>query len=234
MYVRTCRRKLRDLGINIYFNANVKEISLDKKEVIMCDGTIHAYDYLISSIPLPTFCKLSNISLSLDLKFKPLYSLFYELDSEPVPNCQALFNFSQRGLWKRITFHSSYYGSSNGRSYFVVESMPNNFQLNDDENTTLLDKDFRDTFSHTSYKEKIRSARLIGSQITSNAYPIYTKDFDSSVIDRLKQDLSCKETYIVGRQGEFNYCTSSDATISSINAVDKILSRHKYKSELLQ
>lgn len=64
--------KLYDLGVDIYFNTNVKEIISDKKEIIMCDGTIHTYDYLISSIPLPIFCNLSNISLSLDLKFKPL------------------------------------------------------------------------------------------------------------------------------------------------------------------
>jgi protoporphyrinogen oxidase len=226
--------ELKSLDVNIKFGSNVEKIILDEKKLIMDDGTVHTYDCLLSSIPLSVFCKLSNTQLPLRLKFKPLYSLFYELDSEPIPDCHVLFNFTQRGFWKRITFHSSYYGVSNNKSYFVLESMPDDIHLNDPNIVDILDQDFRRTFDDTAYTKQMRNASLIGSKMIPNAYPIYTKDFDPSVIDAIKQDLALHSAYIVGRQGEFDYVSSSDVANSSIKAIDKILSDTRKVYEVAQ
>ncbi len=217
-------QELRNQNVDLQFNAKIDKILLSEKQVVMHDGTVHSYDALLSSIPLSVFCKLSNTPLSLTLKFKPLYSLFYEVASEPIPGCHVLFNFSQRGFWKRITFHSSYYGSSNGKSYFVLESMPEDSQVGDSNTVASLDQDFRNSFDHTDFSIHIQSAKLLGSKIIPNAYPIYTKDFDPSVIDSLKQQLVSDSAYIVGRQGEFDYISSSDVANSSIRSIDEILS----------
>ncbi len=223
-------RKLHEQSVNIQFGSDIDKIILGEKKVIMKDDTVHSYDYLLSSIPLHILCKLSKILLPLRLNFKPLYSLFYEFDTQSIPDCHVLFNFTEKGFWKRITFHSSYYGNSNNKGYFVVESMSDKFE-SCAETVTLLDKDFKDTFEGTTYISLVESAKLVGSKVVPNAYPIYTKDFDVSIIHNIKKILASQSVYLVGRQGEFNYIASSDVAKNSIKVVDEILTDYGIEIE---
>jgi protoporphyrinogen oxidase len=216
-------KELRDRGVEVNCNTNIEKIDLENKQVILADGTIHAYDHLLSSIPLGVLCKLSGTPFNMQLKYKPLCSLFYEADRKPIPEGYAIFNFTERGKWKRITIHSAYYGTDRGKHYFVVESLPENTDMSQEEMASQLDRDFRDTFTNTSYEADVATAKLIGSKVIPNAYPIYGKDFDPTVIDRLKVDLGKSSAYLVGRQGEFDYANSSDVALSAIKTINKIV-----------
>jgi protoporphyrinogen oxidase len=214
---------LQSCNIDVRMGSQIQKISLKDKEIMMSDGTQHNYDRVISSIPLGLLCRLCDIPLSMKLTFKPLYSLMYEADKEPIPNCYVLFNFSNRGQWKRITSLSSYYGQESGKHYFVVESMPYDSQLNDPSVVEILNKDFKSVFENTPWAENINNSRLVGHHLTPNAYPIYGKEFSSQVIDELQKVLNENGIYLAGRQGTFDYLTSSDAALSAVKTVKCIV-----------
>jgi protoporphyrinogen oxidase len=216
--------ELKTSGIEVNLGAQIQEILVDDKKIITSDNKVYSYDNLISSIPLGLLCKLCDVPLGQKLDYKPLYSLFYESDEELIPNCQVLVNFSEKGFWKRVTLHSSYYGSDMGKSYFTVESIPNETHLQSPDGVNMLDIDFRESFVGTEWEDKLKTANLIGHELTSNAYPIYKDDFKTEVIQEVKDYFEKKSIFLVGRQGEFDYINSSDAAFSSIKAIDKILS----------
>jgi protoporphyrinogen oxidase len=214
---------LRSRNVDICLGSQIQKISLKDKEVLMSDGTRHSYDRIISSIPLGLLCKLCDIPLSMKLVFKPLYSLMYETDEEPIPNCYVLFNFTNRGQWKRVTFLSGYYGQESGKHFFVVESMPYDSQLNDSNVVEVLNEDLKSVFKNTVWAEKIGKARLAGYHLTPNAYPIYGKEFSTQVIDEIQENLNENGIYLAGRQGTFDYLTSSDAALSAVKAIERIV-----------
>jgi protoporphyrinogen oxidase len=219
--------ELKGNNINLNFGEQIQKILLDEKKIIAKDNKEYKYEYLLSSIPLGLLCKLCDVPLNQKLEYKPLYSLFYVTDEPPIPNCHVLFNFGKKGFWKRVTFHSCYY-ETQGKHFFNVESIPNEAHLQEDNPVSILDQDFRETFLNISWGEKFQNIKLVGHNLTPNAYPIYKKDFDVKVIDALKQYFASKDIHLVGRQGEFDYISSGDAALSSINAIDKILALEKY------
>jgi protoporphyrinogen oxidase len=215
--------ELRDNNVDINLGEQIQKILIEEKQIITNDNKIYSYDHLVSSIPLGLLCKLCDVPFTLKLEYKPLYSLFYESDEELIPGCQVLFNFSERGFWKRVTLHSVYYGSDMGKSYFTLESIPNETHMESPDGVNLLDLDFRESFAGTQWEEKLKTARLIGHELTLNAYPIYRDDFKIEAIQEVKDFFEKKSIFLVGRQGEFDYINSSDAAMSSIRAIDKIL-----------
>jgi protoporphyrinogen oxidase len=216
-------QELEKKKVNLNLNKQIKQILINEKKVITHSDEVYTYDYLLSSIPLGIFCKLCNVPLNIKLDYKPLYSLFYESECEAIPDCHALFNFTQRGFWKRITFHSSYYGAEGNRNYFVIESMPEDQYFNHPDTVNVLDHDFKKTFAQTKWDKAFSQAKLIGHHKTPNAYPIYRKNFDPKAIEEVKDFFAQNSIYLVGRQGEFDYLSSSDVAVSSVNTIDKIL-----------
>ncbi|NJN10177.1 MAG: NAD(P)-binding protein [Richelia sp. RM2_1_2] len=214
--------ELKDSDIDLNFGEQIQKILLDEKKIIAKDNREYQYDYLLSSIPLGLLCKLCDVPLNQKLEYKPLYTLFFVADEAPIDNCHVLFNFSEKGFWKRVTFHSSYY-QNNGRHYFNVESIPNETHLQDTNIVNILEQDFRDTFKNISWGEKFQNIKLVGHNLTPNAYPVYRRDFNVEAIAQVKQYFASKDIYLVGRQGEFDYISSGDAALSSIKAIDQIL-----------
>ena len=225
--------KLNQQKVSVHLETQIKEISIDNKFIITNKNEILNYDYLICSIPLLKLCHLCDIRNNLKTNYKKLCSLFYVSKDSIFPkNCQVLFNFTNIGLWKRITLHSHYYGIQDNHHYFTVELIPDqtNELLNHEDLINSLDQNFRTTVTQVKHTDqewvnKVKQIQLVGSHITPNAYPIYPVDFDLDSIEQLKQNLQKKGIYLVGRQGEFNYISSSDAVESSVNAIDNILNQ---------
>jgi protoporphyrinogen oxidase len=215
---------LKTNNVDVNLGEQIQKILIDEKKIISSDNKVYSYDKLLSSIPIGLLCKLCDVPFNLKLDYKPLYSLFYTSDEEIIPNCQVLFNFTERGFWKRVTLHSSYYGDDMGKSYFIVESIPTDDHLQDSDGVNILDRDFRESFADTEWSDKLKNIQLIGHELTLNAYPIYRNDFKVEALQELKDYFEAKSIFLVGRQGEFDYISSSDAALSSITAIDKILS----------
>ncbi|MGJ5672060.1 MAG: NAD(P)-binding protein [Nostochopsis sp.] len=216
--------ELRNNDINLNLGDPIQKILIEEKKIVTKEDKVYTYDHLLSSIPLELLCKFCNVPLNLKLEYKPLYTLFYISEEEPIPDCHVLFNFREQGFWKRVTFHSCYYKNTD-KHYFNVESIPNEVHLREPNGVNLLDQDFRKAFVNTLWEEKFQNMKLAGHHLTPNAYPIYKTDFDVNALQEIKQYFASKDIYLIGRQGEFDYISSSDAALSSIETIDKILSR---------
>ena len=224
-YIETTLRKN---NCAIIAGDSLAKIHTRQKRMETASGKILEYDYLISSMPLAATGQLAGIPFEGALPYKALCSLFYESKAEPVPGCFVLYNFSENGNWKRITFHSAYYNQQraaavDARHYFVVESMPDDIQTNSSNMAALLDRDFKDSFSGTKWEVHFSKAVLAGHHITLNAYPVLDIHFEREKVLAFKETMREMDIYMAGRQGEFEYVSSSDASEAAINAVKDIM-----------
>ncbi len=218
---------LNQQNCKIFYNEGVTQINPGKKEVTTITGKTFSYDYLISSMPLSLFTKMIGVPFKNKLDYRALCSLFYESPHQPVNDCYVLYNFTERGQWKRITFHSAYYNQTNTgvdqqKHYFVVESMPVCAAL-DKSTADQLDKDFKASFNDTQWEPLFEKATLTGYHLTPHAYPILQKDFDRNEVTQLKEKLKSDGIYLTGRQGEFDYVSSSDSSEAAVTTIQDIL-----------
>jgi protoporphyrinogen oxidase len=215
------------IGCHVLLEEKVVSINYVSKNVQTDRGKILNYDYLLSSQSLSLTGEMAKIPFEGILRHRRLCSLFYEIEFEPIPDCFVLYNFSERGRWKRVTFHSNYYSSmgknESKKSYFVVESMPDDAQLRPNEIWPGLNNDFIDTFRNTKWELAFKNATLVGHLITNNAYPILDLEFDRNSVLSFKRKLRELDIYLIGRQGEFEYVSSGDASELAVNAIKDIM-----------
>jgi protoporphyrinogen oxidase len=231
-------QNLREQNCNIFFDQYVERIDLHKKSVQTASGKLIEYDYVISTQALAATGAMAGVPFDGTLKYKSLCSLFYEMPEQVIKDCFVLFNFTQKGKWKRATFHSNYYNrnkttATNIRHYFVVESMPDESQIDNVQLAQELDLDFKATFQNTKLNDTFENAKLVGHHITRNAYPIFDTDFRRDKILAFKNRMVEHDIYMVGRQGEFEHVSSSDASKSAINAINTIIERERQISDKL-
>jgi len=164
-----------------------------------------SFDHVFATIPLVTVARLMNVEAA-GPESMDLYSLFYECPAEPAFPYTVLHNFTMSGQWKRITVLSRYYGPAGGKHYLTVEG-------------TLKPgvHDAPPAEGIEDFERWLRGARLfaahpryLGGVVTPHAYPVYRTEAVEAV-HRLKQTIRAAGLVLAGRQGEFNYLTSSDA-----------------------
>ncbi|ACT96609.1 NAD(P)-binding protein [Dyadobacter fermentans] len=229
---------IREAGGNVLCNHRVERINYREKYITMSDGSIVEYDYLLSSQPLQLTSKMTGIKLDALLNYQPLCSLFYESEEAILPGCFVLFNFSRKGKWKRVTFHSNYYNIEKGddaprRHYFVVESMPSKDEVVNPLLAKELDSDFRGTFEKTKLQDAFKNISLKGHRITENGYPVFGKSFDRRKVDAFHEELLNLDIHNIGRQGEFDHVSSSDASKSAMNAIEGIWKKEEFAIHFL-
>lgn len=169
------------------------------------DGVAERFDRVISTIPVPAMARLAGIPMRHELEYVKMVSLFYRSHGAAVADATVLHNFTPTGAWKRITFFSQYYGRCNGDHYFTAE-IP--VSERDDEDPDRHRTAFE---SHTRRLGIFPSApRLQGYLVTRHAYPVYRRD-SLDLIQEEKEKLTRWGLLLSGRQGEFDYISSSDA-----------------------
>jgi len=154
---------------------------------------------LISTIPLERAAALCGInSGGPDLETITLLSLYFSFSGERGFRESILYNFSHEGAWKRLTVYSDFYGPANGREYFAVEVIADHIG----HSAAEAEADFR---AHVRMNGLFEGdLRLEGSQMLTNAYPIYRNGAAAraaALVDSLRK--FGVESF--GRQGAFNY-----------------------------
>lgn len=212
----------------ILLSNKVTKIDPATKIIETITGKIIEYDYLLSTQSIEATGLMAGIPFNGVLNYRVLCSLFYEIPSEPIEDCFVLFNFSNTGKWKRVTFHSHYYNRThkdnhNLSHYFVVESMPDDSQLENINMVELLSQDFLRSFVDTKWYNIFTKSKLVGHHILKNAYPVLDIKFKRSEVLAFKEEIKKKDILLVGRQGEFDYISSSDSSANAVEAVKEIL-----------
>lgn len=220
--------QLKKDNCNVFLNQKVQKINAEKKNVETASGNIVGYDYLLSTQSIEATARMVDLPFNGELNHRLLCSLFFQIPDEAIEDCFVLFNFSDIGKWKRTTFHSNYYNrthtnKNNLSHYFVVESMPDDSQVEDINMVELLRQDFVSSFRGTKWESTFSKSKLVGHNILRNAYPVLDLKFDRSEVLAFKERLKSKDIFLVGRQGEFDHISSSDASANAVGAITEII-----------
>jgi len=217
-------------GVSVKLNCTakgIKRIPTDKGKKIEIEfaGEKKVYDEIISTIPISTTSNLIGKPLEKEFESKNLLTLFYRFNGDLRHNHNVLHNFTLEGSWKRITTFSKYYGKHEGDDYFAVE--------------ITVDKDVEPNISQQQqlFESHVKSLglfagelKLQGSLLTRNAYPVYLNDNVDEII-RAKNKLKDWGLRLAGRQGEFDYVSSSDATGNAVKLAKSIKQEYREKIE---
>jgi protoporphyrinogen oxidase len=153
---------------------------------------------VVSTIPLEHARSLCEIPLASSLQSVTLISLFFSFSGGRGFGQSILYNFSDKGVWKRLTMYSDFYGRCDGREYFAVE-------VNADHVLGSVEAAAEDFRRHSSENGLFNGdLKLEGGHILANAYPVYTNNAAeraASVVDALRA--FGVESF--GRQGGFDY-----------------------------
>ncbi|MGI6244713.1 MAG: NAD(P)-binding protein [Pseudochelatococcus sp.] len=206
---------LRAKGVTIALGAQMQGI--DRLE----DGRIrlrtaqgeHVAPMMVSTIPVNRALALCGLPEDPRIRSTTLTSLLYSFEGNRNFDSNVLYNFSDGGLWKRLTVFSDFYGEVAGRSYFAVEVVSASEAIAPD----AAHADFR---RHTE-KAGILSGdlRLEGALITGNAYPAYL-DGASVAAEAAARQLEEHGILAFGRQGGFDY--QPTARVSTLVAEERI------------
>lgn len=222
----TLHEILLSQGVEVKLNCNIESVRRKGKqfEIELADGK-KIYDEVISTIPIPVISKLISQPLQKDLESMNLLTLFYRFRGDLKHNYSVLHNFTTEGAWKRITTFSKYYGKHEGDDYFSVE-----ITLNKDSEPDVGQQ-------QQQFEQHVKSLGLMegelkfqGSLLTKNAYPVYLIDNVDEIIAS-KDKLKNWGLYLAGRQGEFNYLNSSDATGNAVRIAKEIKQRYQKEAQ---
>jgi hypothetical protein len=121
-----------------------------------------------------------------------------------------LYNFDEPGIWKRITFHSDFYGEREGRGYMSVECIRPTEDISDE----ALFVDFKShVISRGVFGDDIRLEHVM---TLTSAYPVLNFTAEEAR-DHAIRSLAEFGIGTAGRHGTFDYIPHSTV------AVDKAL-----------
>jgi protoporphyrinogen oxidase len=194
---------LEGRGVRVLTERPIQQIQQrDGGFAIRFRDQVEHFDLIVSTIPVPTLAGYIDMPLEARFEYMKLISLFYRFRGKAGFEGQVLFNYSEGGLWKRVTRFSEYYGRHDGDEYFVVE-----VTARDSWDVTV--EEAREDFEHHVRSLGLYSGDLAyqGHTVTDNAYPLFHVD-EIQRLNEAKQRIRALGIYLVGRQGNFEYISS--------------------------
>lgn len=211
---RLAVESLEKRGVSFVFNAQLVGLAKTERGFALHtkDRSVES-QRVVSTIPLPRVHALLGLPPVESLTTVTLISLFFSFEGARGFSQSVLFNFSATGAWKRLTMHSDFYGSAEGREFFGVE-------VNASAACATVADAERDFRAHTAANGLFRGdLRLEGSHALSSAYPIYMHGAGARAEDAL-QALRALGIESFGRQGGFDY--QPTARVSTIEAEQRL------------
>lgn len=225
----TLHQRLINNGVCIKLNSQIKsirKITSEAKaqfEVELLEET-KVYDEVVSTIPIPVVSELIGQPLKRKFDSISLLTLFYRFNGDTKHNHNVLHNFTLEGAWKKITTFSQYYGKHEGDDYFSVE-----ITMDPDIEPDIAKQQQQFEAHVTSLGLYQGEFKLQSSLVTKNAYPVYLRENVDEVL-RVKHELKAWGLYLAGRQGEFDYLNSSDASANAVK-IAKLIKQNYLKTD---
>ena len=206
----------------ILLNTSVKSIDLTNKKVVLSNDKVIEYDYLINTISLPNFIKLTNENLNLadSLSYNKVlvFNLGFNKKSNLV-NEHWLYIPSKDCNYYRIGFYDNILNQDKLSMYVEIgygkNDIIDNKEIEKQLNLTLdnlkKQKIIDDTFKLEEYV----------SIVMDPAYVHINSKTDKKVKEYFK-DLENKNVYSIGRYGGWTYCSMEDCMLEAKKLVEKI------------
>lgn len=205
--------RLRKNGVEFKLGQELLSLSAKNEMFVLKTSTGDLWaKRIISTIPIKRAQQLCGITPKRDLKAITLIALYFSFAGARGFDQSILYNFSDKGAWKRLTVYSDFYGKANDREYFAVEVVSNFL----DGTTEDAERDFRSHVRENGLFDG--DLKLEGSQRLDNAYPIYSKGA-AKYAEMAIDELSDHGVLTLGRQGAFNYQPTARATTIEAEAV---------------
>lgn len=199
----------------IIFNTSVISVDLNKKVVYTNNGDAISYEYLINTIPFPTFTSLCGISLKNDFTYNQVIVLNLGFENaSPIKKYHWVY-FPQNNLtFYRVGFYNNIAGKEKESLY--VEC---GFKSKENVDFDNLKKQVINQLLSIGFIDSMP----IESEIISMdpAYVHLTKDsIDESNL--IFDFLSKQNVFSIGRYGGWKYCSIEDCILDGYNLARKI------------
>lgn len=205
---------LAERGVAIRLNSAIERIAPSAAgfRIETSRGVVSA-SRVISSIPLKITAQAVGISADEGVESLPLLTLYVACEGDLGFAAEVLYNFSDKGSWKRLTVHSRIYGPVDGRDYLAVE-------IPLAQGSRDAAEEFAAFLAFMRRHGLMRGvAELVGHDVTGYAYPIYARgsiDASEALMDRIE----ATGVELLGRQGRFDYIPT--ATRATEFAVERL------------
>lgn len=200
----------------IKLNTNIKAINTKEKKIITEIEQIE-YEYLISTIPLPEFLKLSGEFVGInEFTYNKVlvFNLGFDKPNESIPY-HWIYVPDKKNSFYRVGFYNNIIGSD--RLSLYVE-------IGFDRNAVIdVEKEMRDALKSLEDLKIITDHRLIANH-TVIMDPAYVHI--SAKSEELKRELFSKfernKIYFAGRYGEWTYCSMEDCVNQAKNLAKEL------------
>jgi protoporphyrinogen oxidase len=213
---KVARETLEREGTNFALGETIRSIIRHEDLFqVDTDRSVITCDRIISTIPVSRAYRLCGFDGVAPLPASRLISLFFTFAGYRGFLSNVLYNFADRGSWKRLTMFSDFFGKVEGREYFGAEVICNEqvMEAADGARASFLtDIEEKGLFKGT--------LDFVGFHELDNAYPIYLHGAIDNA-DRMIASLQAFGVESLGRQGAFDYLpTARQVTL----AVEKSMS----------
>jgi len=200
--------RLESCGVVFKLSATMRQLhKTDCGYELLLDDSRLGGTRTVSTVPIDVAERICGNGQTSALKTITLITLYFSFAGERGFPQAIIYNFSHEASWKRLTVYSDFYGRVADREYFAVEVIAGSVTSSEQ-----AEADFR---HHACANGLFRGdLKLEGSQVLTNAYPIYSK----GVAQKAAQAIARLKSFgieSIGRQGGFNY--QPTARVSTID-----------------
>ena len=206
----------------ILLNTSVKSIDLTNKKVVLSNDKVIEYDYLINTISLPNFIKLTNENLNLadSLSYNKVlvFNLGFNKKSNLV-NEHWLYIPSKDCNYYRIEFYDNILNQDKLSMYVEI-----GYGKNDIIDNKEIEKQLCLTLDNLKKQNIIDDTFKLEEYVSIVMDPAYVhinSKTDKEVKEYFK-DLENKNVYSIGRYGGWTYCSMEDCMLEAKKLVEKL------------
>lgn len=203
-------------------NTSVKSIDLTNKKVVLSNDKVVEYDYLINTISLPNFIKLTNENLNLadSLSYNKVlvFNLGFNKKSNLV-NEHWLYIPSKDCNYYRIGFYDNILNQDKLSMYVEI-----GYGKNDIIDNKEIEKQLCLTLDNLKKQNIIDDTFKLEEYVSIVMDPAYVhinSKTDKEVKEYFK-DLENKNVYSIGRYGGWTYCSMEDCMLEAKKLVEKL------------
>ena len=206
----------------ILLNTVVKSIDLDKKNVVLSTGETIEYEYLVNTIPLPNFIKLTNKNTSLAESLSYNQVLVFNLGFNKKSNLlneHWLYIPSKDCNYYRIGFYDNILNQDK-LSMYVEIGYNKDAEITDEE----INKQLKLTLENLHKQNIIDDDTNLVEYVSIVMNPAYVH-INSETDKKVKQyfrELETKNVYSIGRYGGWTYCSMEDSMLMAKDVAEKI------------
>lgn len=197
--------RLLEKGVTVHTSALLQRVERGKTGnfVVQTANSAEHFDRVISTLPVPVTARLIGERPPDGLEYMKLISLFYRFRGTRGHEGAVLCNLTRQGRWKRAIAFSELYGPLDGDEYLTVEVTSRSASAAD---VAGADDDFRRHVNVLGFYNG--TLTLVGTHVTEHAYPVY-RVREVKMLRDTRRRLEEWGIDLLGRQGRFDYATSS-------------------------